>query len=1011
MFKGIVKVEKYVPGDRDRTIESFTVENKITKRTAERLFLDNLAVFTDDLRIAISTDVLSASYERISVDNIIVIGSTVDVSGRVFTEEIGVDPRNVTYQNRFLPPSSPRSFSTIAIVTGTTNNDTASITADTWAYVSFGTPVDQSGVEQIDVTYKVFLDWDSAPVNLPSTFQDALQYLLLDELLPLDYDANLLSTVVYSGSNPDYALRSRAIQGSEFLATSNIRTDILKLEYQATVTFPADSYVNGLLHGQLERTGSNLDQFKGLGGFVEIFPTAGTIGSVFSHNETTDAVFDDPGNKANSDWQPVITDVTNEDTILPSLYSLRVESSGGLGSGAYSIYHTTYLGGDDSITWNQEPKFIVATQKYPYFVDDDNDIPYHNKWIYRWTSDRFWVSGNDNVVAIWQIFPEFVIDNSYDLASSNSVTRINDIATDPSNDKIYVATEEGLFEIVVGGAITQLSSDRAMAVDVGNGGEVFAYLINTGVGRLASSLNATWADAHDLTGATITPENVLFIRCDRDSTDYNLAILELGFVAPDSVAGDFGGHNNEAFAYIHWWNNASNFASTLDLEVRVSTSMYFSRFTLFPFNSSFTVDSGIWVFPKYVTNQNLTQLSSTRGYPRELVRQLEALGTEVVDADGELVFTSNVALPTRIVVGAAQFNQEIRVSTYTSSGNFTFNQAGFPSYAILDGDISGGTLSVCLGGYHGVYSQNAAYNESSHLRFAGGCFDFSVSTGTPTINGYTAYKGEAINKYTLSSIFSSSAQQKGSANYALGGNVIKGQKGGILCFNDSSASSGTRELAGGNQFVSTHFHPIAIAAWGAPDKTGMFTYPGWSTRYGWNSGSSQWEESLVLGGKPLHTASEAAPQGLEIGWQDLDLGSTNDLIIDQHYEFTRCEKGFISDGTYPSATVKWNYYQRPVVLYSLSETIPGAPYQITLAPASSDPLWLTLDGADSSDIKIAIAGYSDNATIIFTGSPAANEVLVSDAVAGILEFNSADETKAVTGTVLYMQKIDSTEVL
>ena len=102
---------------------------------------------------------------------------------------------------------------------------------------------------------------------------------------------------------------------------------------------------------------------------------------------------------------------------------------------------------------------------------------------------------------------------------------------------------------------------------------------------------------------------------------------------------------------------------------------------------------------------------------------------------------------------------------------------------------------------------------------------------------------------------------------------------------------------------------------------------------------------------------------------------------------------------------------RPIVIHPLSETIPVSPHQITLAPANSDPLWLSLDANDGSVIKLDIDGYSESATILTSGTPQANEVAIADAVNGILEFSPDDAGKTVTGSVLYMRKIHSTEVL
>ncbi len=1018
-FKGQALIKKYqVKGKQLQQNDEVIQDNIVNKRSVERLLLSNTTVFDSTRRIAISTDIYTVNYERTQIANIIAIGdpSLAGVSGYTFAEKTETTPRAGTYHNRFLTPSSSRIFNTIALVDGTTNNNTANITANAYAYLTLGATVTQEINEIIDIYYKVYIDWLNAPLNLNPNFQEELEYLFLSQItLGLLYENNNTCIETQSPNNPDYTLRWRATEGNSFSTSYTQRSAYLKREYSGTASFSTDRIYFGITYGRLERNGSNLERYQGTAGVIPI-KMPSTLGNVFSHSASANTYFYDGNALASSSWQPVVTDVENRTNLLPSLYGLKVESSGGIGIGTYSIYRTIYSNGaSTNINSDLRPNPLVVTSKYPHFDDPDNEagFPYNPKWAYYWTDDTLWVSANEiGEVGIWRIYPQFELVASWDLAASHSVTSIRDLATDDENQMIYVATMSGLFSInAQSDTVTQLSTDNCMAVDVGYSGAVFAVLIDgTDVGRLASSLNATWADAHDTTGATITWNYVVFIRCDRTSTDYNLAILQLGFVSPDSVGGTASNRSNQYFAYIYWWNNVSNYAGKIDCQVRTSSTIYWQRHTLFPYNSSFVCRDGIWVYPKFINGSSVGS-GSIRGYPRQLVKMLEARGTTVVNSNQERVYSGSPSLPIAIQVGAALFNQEIRSSTYNSSGLNYYNSS---SFAILNSDISSGYLRICLAGYLSIRSTSSGWG-TSRLNQVGGCLDFSVAPANPAIYNFRGYRNStSVNAwyFTAYSYGSGSSQL-----YYIGGNVQRARKnGGLLFFCDSSVTSTDYGFAGGNKFTGTHFNPLMIGYWGAYNRNTLLNYEQeFSIRYGWNDITSQWEldPDEILPGKPLHTATEPIIDGLSLGWNDLNPGDSRDLAIDQWYTFTRVpgEKGFIQDGTYSTVPFKFSYYLRPTANYFLNTTIPDTPYQLTLDPVTTDSLWLSLDPYDGNVIELNIDGYAEPAIILTNGTPTANQVAIADAAAGILEFAPDDFGKLVTGDILYLKKIHPTEIL
>ena len=350
-FKGQALIKKYrVEGDCYSQNDEVIQDNIVNKRSVERLLLSNTTVFDSTRRIAISTDIYPVDYERTQVANIIAIGdpSLAGVSGYTFAEKTETTPRAGTYHNRFLTPSSSRTFNTIALVDGTTNNNTANITANAYAYLTLGETVTQEINEIIDIYYKVYIDWLNSPIILNPIFQDELEYLFLSQITSgLLYQNNNACIEIQSPNNPDYTLRWRATEGDSFSTTYTSHAAYLKREYSGTASFGTNNIWFGITYGRLERNGSQLDRYKGTAGVIPI-KMPSTLGNVFSHSASANTYFYDANTLANSSWQPVVTDVENRTNLFPSLYALKVESSGGVGIGTYSIYRTIYSSGASS---------------------------------------------------------------------------------------------------------------------------------------------------------------------------------------------------------------------------------------------------------------------------------------------------------------------------------------------------------------------------------------------------------------------------------------------------------------------------------------------------------------------------------------------------------------------------------------------------------------------------------------------------------------------------------------
>ena len=1041
-------------GNTKRTHTQFNI---ICKRAIERLLYHNLPVFIADCKIAFSSNSPAIDYEKITISNVIAIGNNTPegATGYTLTEPTETEPRSATYHNRFLFPASERTINSIAILpSGTTNNAVANTTEDIYAYLPLDVPLVQASNEIIDIFYKVYIDWTSPFTNIDPGLQEALteRFFGLSVSEGIGYNGNKLLDTIISPNQGDRELRSdighlsyryisnrnRYASGKSFNPTASHNLNLLKLTYKVNVNISGriNQHIFGLSYGKLDHVYSfNRDYgfmygFKRAGGAKQI-DVGTSLTPVHAQNQNSRSLLRNVNFLGNSSWFPNISsDSTGSYDALPTVYSLNVENSGGVGIGSYSIYKSNYSGVsayyvNDLINqaaypvsarsdWVQHPTQLVVTQKFPHAIGSDW-LPINDRWIYPWTSDCLWVSGDKTTIALWRIFPELNIELQWDL-SLQGVIQINDLACDPESETIYAATEEGLYSIdVTADSITELNADPCKAVDFGFNNSIFAVFSD----RLASSLNPSWSDTHDLSGISedFDFNRTIFIRCDRTSESYQLALLEHRVNPHDSLV--LSNYNNSWYSRIHWWDNTNNYSNTTDLNVTASNiEIYLHPTTTHPTNNSFVVKDGLWVLPGVASYGNTNFDSLNLNFLNKLLDDLPDNPLCLRNAQGNVRLKNNVATPTLYNFAIAVCNFGVRLNGQGVTDPVRLGSGG-KSFAILNSDISNNYLALVASGYQSGYYQDAQdrnlyYYDAGKIRETVGALEVAVNPDGNNVDGFKQYRdeihGASVAKYVFSYYL---PFHRPEPLFCLNGNVAPLKNGGVIGFSNTR----TRSVLSQTMFErgvyadNTYYTPFTISTWGAPyveDRNNS----DWGIRLGWNDLTNQWEESEILPGKPLHTAEEPLIDGLNISWSDLNPGDTSDFIAGQFYNFINLPNstGLVNDGSLSNFDFEYSYYLRPVATdIAVAGAIADNIY--TIPEATSDNLWLCLDYTDLSTIEITIAGYSVPALIISTGTPNPNEILLQNATEGILQFSPDDEGKAITGTILYLQKIHETEVL
>ena len=767
------------------------------------------------------------------------------------------------------------------------------------------------------------------------------------------------------------------------------------------------------------------------------------LSNVWSHNaDGTNTPMYNVNALANSSWKPIITETTNIDD-FPTIYYLKVSSAGGLGTGGeYKLYRDNF-GGYPGNAYSRPLWDALWVASSDGFIHDDKQehVLFEDNWVYNWTdgTDSFkFVSGTRRGgIALWELKSQSCRQTDKFGISSYAQFQnyIFDLAVDPGNDKIYAATEGGLYEIVVTGAVvTQLSGDRCVAVDVGFSGAVVAVFADgVGGGRLSSSFGATWATALDVTGSSITWENVLAVKIDPDSSDYELMIYQ-GPVAFNTFQEYTATLPYSNFIRIHWWDNVSNWISTDSYSAEAGPegnttrdTIWFRNFLL-PHNDSISVRNGLWIYP-------------TKPYPAGAVTEA---GAEANRFDNCLRY---VGITMDIGHELAAQNRRLRWSGSTSPawngdrGDLT----GYDEYPLgmsaewafglhattpfhtedFDGNIScvwrhkpspGATVYDLhfIVSHHNYIASNDPVDAGQ--RRVPMIFRLSVDeAGTSTLKDYITAEST---RYRLS--------RRDSQYYAYGHTCTYRQSlDGSRVFWFSSPRSGGNIYQnitqfeptlqnGGNILRKQEHWDGGIGCFNLVVRPETDLAERWPVAYEWTGAAWIIDTDNTGPGRPLHTSTETLIDGLSIRWEDLLPGNSQDLVLDQFYNFAKItgDQGVLCETTAPNVSGEYVCYYREIVTGNVGGTVPvGLTLTVDEAPTGAVPdvLWLAMPPDNIGPEFNATINGTPVPVTINAGTPPPGEIYLTSNTAGTFAFNAADSGQPLNLNYWYLKKYDVTE--
>ena len=998
-IKGTAQITKYfVQPDGSQVItQQSTEENLVLKLTYQELlaFTD---VFTDSTKIVISSTSVEPDYETTTLSNILAFGNTNGLNdSRVFTSETETEPSNLVIKNRFQPPTAERTINSLAL----TKNSSGS-SATVYTYLKLSTPIVQSDVEILDISYKIFIDW-SETTNISKDFRKAIEKNLFD--ITANYQFLSQSAAFINHLLSPYSSSIRVGSEDNFYSnvykdTSTEATNISATTANTDVSYIPNNTVTGgrftyqtnlgriwttfnktfasTLHGTSIRAlayGKLIDfdeeeeslPIKRDKTFIDTIPLRKSfnLSNVFSHATSSERPMYDANNLANSSWQPQITKADTPD--FPTEYFLKVTKAGGAGVGEYKLYKTAFQSWyDPSGRESRQNLFWEISGNSKFLDETDSSFIFNHRWVYDWSSainDKQWVTYRRKAgVALLQMTDRSVTElKKYTLSAYPQLGNlINDVAVNPSANLIYVATESGLFSInVLTDQVSTLSADNCLSVCVGLGGR--AYAIFQGVNaRLSNSLN--WATALDLTGATINFDNCWRIFIDPESSSYDLMFYE-GLV-PKHTVDYFDANNGRVQAgdvyKIHWWNETSNFIKTDNITLTDFTDFgLHHEYFLLPTNKSVVVTNGLWIYPggtrlphgrvirPSVGNRQITSITRadyTQGIPNEIRFSKSGLGWNTYP------YNSSVA--------QGRWNeQNNRLASNNSghellagSGDYLFGNHAATPFATYQFE---GSLCLVL-----KEKPETATNYSLELLFGIQYHDAQTSTTFAENKRFKNFFKVTIDETNSSNNvkFDYPVEYDNSSYYYLQSSFITTLANYMMLSDKRIAFLAPSMFARPNLAqprdidTSKRLNVVYI-------KSGGIGFINQVREPNDDLGSDIVQEYYYDGtnwlpdndhtgdGKPLHTTTEALIDGLEISWTDLNPSSTRDLIENQYYNFVKITEPntFLIEETQEPIQSEWYIWYRQINSEIQTGTVPTSGSTTVPLSKSGEDLFLTAD--------------------------------------------------------------------
>lgn len=1067
-FQGIAEIILYDKQKDGSLKESFrhTQHNKILISVVQDL-LNRVRVFKPEQnvsgnrgnKIAILNNQEAEKFSRTQGNYIATGDPTLIADNYIRTPASDTEPASVVYKNRFLAPTTTRTFYSLGIAKDVTTvrESNGTLLVNLYTYILLNTPITQTTNQVLDINYKVFIDWGNSTSDVNYNGQKDIERLFLGETstnnnLQIGFEKNqpIWGTIVEDEGTHlyNYWYNNNVSTYIQYFGYLPQVQDTISLtnRYGAVSKPPVGSFTRGWQYGAFLNHDKTLPTYIGR----DYFNKTSNLSSVYSHSLGADKPMYDANKLANSSWKPIVED-NNLVKEFPAHYILKVNKAGGLGVGEYKIYKTGHQGWDgNKYTEAIGVPFLQFDLSNYYVYKNDPDTPvsssfdcYNHRWNYTWSfapNEHYFVSYvRDKGVSLFKLTSESLeVVKTYYLKDNLSMgSFIEDIDVVVENELIYVATKTGLFKIDVStDTITEEhTGEICRAVIVGYQGKVFGVFLNqTGTdtnsnpiyaGRISSSDNYLTALPN---GNILLPADLpnytntwrLFI--DKKSTTYNM-MLVVGF----NTKNKWNTVSNVQAQPLYWyyWRNETEFIKKEAVKVRSNSPEYNSVSDLmcFPSNNSVICDNGIWIYPieKYFSynwlqvryqfdinnGEDLKQDFINTGWNTREGRFYNWAEVGYISQDPELyIFPPNNSTVrytpqgSRIAIGRFAENS---IATYYShmdspgelhkayegEGNQYKIRVLMEHWAKITETVyhpyhGGGGITGWSEGQRepsaGQWDGNVLGNPDRLAYFVDIDLDLDANTAVIDVKGAS----ETISRYSLRSY---SHPDFGSLRTTSDKQIIMFPRVGTVC--------------------SLGFYMLSPFRYPDQDLADTFIQA-----YSWNGTTWVKDNTNTGPGKPLHTQTEPAVNGLSIGWEELSPTDSQDLVLNQYYNFVRTtpENMIPIEEHTPNFSFYywWSYRRRKVKTYQT--IVPSN--RIIFVPESPSGTSPDIEWHSLSNSNLLTTAALNGQNIGLVESAATNPpagTCYYHTTLGRFYFNSADVGKTAFINYTYYLKYDETE--
>jgi len=481
MIKGKISIYKINDGGEHSLVAE--KENLVTKRTYLEA-INGTSPIVSSRRLAISVSTRSSTIDGYSnltdkfniqnMNNIIAAGynssdggSYTDVTGFTYTSS----PNKVVFWGRIPFTGNNRTFSTVALVSGTPGSSLSLVTYPSYAYTTFESPIIQFFNEIIDIKYEFTVSWGQSYQEIYTGFKNNWEKFIFGQTtFPNMTQIQLIRRPLGDNESNFNCGPTESNKGASLTLTTN--TNLFKRRYSGNLSgINSGDFATGMFLG-CQTLGNSIS-------YQKFSNSRRPLNNVYSHSSVSNNYLYDGTNYAGGSWKPIIEMVNPNQFITdtsgyPSIISLRITTGGDINAAKFKAMKQPFFGGVSVMNNNLGYPFTVVpfvpyyynTNGYdPYVIvniNDDQVIVHSGTTFYLLNVKTGTVTGtytvgtNANVVVVGMVYvPDLTtvyistLDGLYSINLTNSiVTKRNSLACygiciTPDNSTILVWIGDG----------------------------------------------------------------------------------------------------------------------------------------------------------------------------------------------------------------------------------------------------------------------------------------------------------------------------------------------------------------------------------------------------------------------------------------------------------------------------------------------------------------------------------------------------------------------------------------